>query len=238
MSHDRASELTPSDRPPSQRAPSVAEGVTVLLTRAEAGDRAAADQLLPLVYAQLRAAAQQAMRTESPRHTLTATALVHEAYLRLLGPQGQHSDHAARSVPQFAGRGHFYAAAAQAMRQHLIDHARAKLAVKRGGAGRDGDREAPHLPTVPRRVPVEHLREVADLAMIEEPEQIVSLDAALCRLESEDPHTAAVVRLRFFAGLTIEQTAEALGISPATVKRDWQFARAWLFKALKSGGEQ
>jgi DNA-directed RNA polymerase specialized sigma24 family protein len=86
-------------------------------------------------------------------------------------------------------------------------------------------------------VPIEHLREVADLAMSEDPEQIVSLDAALCRLEAEDPHTAAVVRLRFFAGLTIEQTAEALCVSAATVKRDWQFARAWLFKALQSSGE-
>lgn len=222
------------DRARSQAQPVVP--VTVLLTRAAEGDRVAAADLLPMVYDQLRAAAQQAMRSERPGHTLTATALVHEVYLRLLGPSGSHGDagHAAReAAPGFAGRAHFYAAAAQAMRQHLVDHARGKLAAKRGGAGRaestgdDGSRRAP------RRVPIEHLREVADLAMVEDPAQIVSLDAALCRLEAEDPHTAAVVRLRFFAGLTIEQTANALGVSPATIKRDWQFARAWLFKAMQ-----
>lgn len=193
------------------------EAVTRLLHRAAAGDRQAAADLLPLVYEQLRAAAQLAMRNERPGHTLGATALVHEAYIRLLGP-----DLDAR----FEGRGHFYAVAAEAMRRQLVDHARARLAQKRGGPGED------HGAAAGKRLPNEVLREVADLAMCENPERVLILDEAVSRLESEDPQAAAVVRLRFFAGLSVEQTAEILGRSSASVKRDWQFARAWLFQAL------
>lgn len=188
--------------------------LTRMLDRAAAGDRQAAESLLPLVYEQLRSAAQQAMRSERLGHTLTATALVHEAYVRLVGPGPEI---------RFDGRAHFYAAAAQAMRRVLIDHARAKLAQKRGGDGRDGS----------RRPGLAELREVADLAQSEKPEEILSLDAALSRMESEDPKLAALVRLRFFAGLSVEETAEMLATSPATVKREWQYARAWLFREIQ-----
>lgn len=154
------------------------------------------------------------MQNERAGHTLTATALVHEVYVKLIGPDPD---------ARFDGRAHFYAAAAQAMRRYLIDHARAKLAQKRGGEEHRGS----------RRASMTELREVADLAQSENPEEILSLDAALCRLESEDPKLAAVVRLRFFAGLSVEDTAEMLGTSPATVKREWQYARAWLFREMQ-----
>lgn len=211
--------------------------LTTILDRAAAGDREAASELLPLVYDQLRASAQKAMSNERAGHTLSATALVHEVYLRLVGqPQpggpGSVGDPGRRRGPDvgpaFAGRAHFYAAAGRAMRQYLVDHARARLAQKRGGPGEDRAGQAV------RRAPMTELRKVADLAMIADPEETLSLDAAVSRLELEDPKAAAVVRMRFYAGLSIEQTASVLGISPATVKRDWQFARAWLFNKLGS----
>lgn len=178
---------------------------TQLMARAASGDRAASDHLLPLVYEQLRKAAQIQMAAERRDHTLSATALVHEAYLKLVGP---------REI-SWANRRHFYAAAAEAMRQILLDHARSRGREKRGG-----DR---------RRVPLS----VADVAESWDLEETVSLDEALRRLESRDAGIFEVVRLRFYAGLTIEQTAEALGISPATTKRRWEFGRTWLYRELQ-----
>lgn len=178
---------------------------TVFMAKAAGGDRAAADRLLPLVYDQLRKAAQLEMAGERRDHTLSATALVHEAYVKLVGP---------REIP-WADRRHFYAAAADAMRQILLDHARARGREKRGG-----DRH---------RVAIS----VADIAESWNLEETVSLDDALRRLESRDAGIFEVVRLRFYAGLSIEQTAEALNISPATTKRRWEFGRTWLYRELQ-----
>lgn len=176
---------------------------------AAGGDRSAADQLLPLVYEQLRRAAQLNLASERSGHTLTATALVHEAYLKLVGP---------RDVP-WAGQAHFYAAAAEAMRRVLLDHAKARGREKRGGI--EGQPA--------RRV---DFASVADLAAAENSEEILSFDSALRRLESESPDAARVVQLRFFAGLSVEQTAKALAVSDRTVNRLWTFARAWLHRAI------
>jgi RNA polymerase sigma factor (TIGR02999 family) len=161
--------------------------------------------LLPLVYGQLRAVAQRALAAERPDHTLQATALVHEAYLKLVGE---------REIP-WASRAHFYVAAAEAMRRILLDHARARGRVKRGGG---------------RRARLT-LSGVTDLAT--SPDDIVRFDEAFRRLEDESPEAAAIVRLRFFAGLSVAQTAEALGVSTSTVDRRWSFARAWLYQALR-----
>lgn len=179
------------------------------MSRAASGDRAAADSLLPLVYDQLRRAAQMQMATERADHTLSATALVHEAYLKLVGPREVAWD----------GLAHFYAAAAEAMRRILLDHARGRAREKRGG---QGGRPAERL----------DFASVGELAA-GAPEEIVSFDAALCRLEEESGEAARVVRLRFFAGLSVEQTAQAMGISDRTVNRHWTFARAWLHRALR-----
>jgi len=165
--------------------------------------------LLPLVYDQLRAVAQRALAAERPEHTLQATALVHEAYLKLVGE---------REIP-WASRAHFYVAAAEAMRRILIDHARARGRVKRGGGGGGRARLT--------------LSDVTDLAS--KPDEIVRFDEAFGRLEGESSEAAAIVRLRFFAGLSVEQTAEALGVSTSTVDRRWAFARAWLYRALRDG---
>jgi RNA polymerase sigma factor (TIGR02999 family) len=167
------------------------------------GDTAAAGRLLPLVYEHLRGAAQQRMAAERDGHTLSATALVHEAYLKLVGP---------RKVP-WEGRGHFYAAAAQAMRRILIDHARARQA-RGGGALR-----------------LEDIGDVGALAAADSG-QILAVEAALARLEDEDPEAAAVVRLRFFAGLSVDRAAEVLGISPRTAARLWAYARAVLYREV------
>lgn len=169
------------------------------------------NQLLPLVYAQLRAAAAIALAHESPAHTLQPTALVHDAYLKLLGP---------RDLP-WQNRAHFYTAAAQAMRQILIDHARAKQA--RGG------RPAPRA-----ELPTNDLPDVAALASAD-PDEILAVDRALARLEVEDPESAAIVKLRFFAGLSVEHAAEAMGISPRSAARQWTFARARLHRLLTNG---
>jgi RNA polymerase sigma factor (TIGR02999 family) len=183
--------------------------VTRILGDMAAGKRDASAELLPLVYEQLRRAAQQSMAQERVGHTLSATALVHEAYVRLVGDQDAKWD----------GRGHFYAAAAEAMRRILIEHARGRGRVKRGG-GR-------------QRVPLS----VVDLAAEQDPEQILALDAAIERLAVEDGRLAEIVRLRFYAGLSVEETAAALGVSDRTVKRDWAFARAWLQRELEREDE-
>jgi RNA polymerase sigma factor (TIGR02999 family) len=187
---------------------------TLLLNAAAGGDRGAAERLLPMVYEQLRAAAQKNLAGERVGHTLTATALVHEAYLKLVGP---------REVP-WASQAHFYAAAAEAMRRVLLDHAKARSREKRGGV--DG-RPA-------KRV---DFASVADLAAIEDSDEIVSFDAALRRLEAESADAARVVQLRFFAGLSVEQTAAAMDVSDRTVNRLWSFARAWLHRELTASGE-
>lgn len=186
------------------------------MNAAGGGDKDAADRLLPLVYSQLRAAAQRQLKNESPAHTLSATALVHEAYCKLVGP---------RQVP-WSGLGHFYAAAAESMRRILIDHARAKVAAIRGGGGDDlaaARRAAVNLATLP------------DPTSATQSAGFLILDEAIARLGEVDEHAASVVRLRYFAGLSVEQTAAALGVSAATVKRSWTFARGWLREAIDSG---
>jgi len=166
-----------------------------------------ASELLAAVYDQLRAIAQERMSAENPGHTLQATALVHEAFLRI-----GHN----RRIP-FRDRAHFFATAAEAMRRILIDHARAKGAAK-------------------RRPPAAEPLSVADLAGHADPEQILALDAALERLQRAEPDVAAVVRLRFYAGLSGDETADALGISPRQVDRLWAYARAWLAREIGAPG--
>lgn len=186
------------------------EPVTIMLNEGKtAAERVEA--LLPLVYAQLRAAAQGAMKSERAGHTLSATALVHEAYLKLVGP---------REVP-WASRGHFYAAAAEAMRRVLLDHAKAKTAGKRGGP--EARRAALDMAGLP------------DSGSETESAGFLLLEEAISRLEGAAPDAAAVVRLRFFGGLEISEAALALGVSEATVKRNWAFARAWLKDAIERG---
>ncbi len=168
----------------------------------------AAQDLLPLVYDQLRRLARQRMAQERVGHTLQATALVHEAFARLSGPGGAGG-------ARFANVAHFYHAAAEAMRRILIEHARSRGAEKRGGAV--------------RRV---SFTTVLDLAAAPDPAEILAFDEAILRLEQETPDAAEVVRLRFYAGLSVEETAAALGVSPRTVNREWQYARAWLYRVL------
>lgn len=181
------------------------------MSAAAAGDRLAADRLLPLVYEQLRKAAQQHLAFEQPGHTLSATALVHEAYLRLVGPR----------VLPWGNRAHFYAAAAEAMRRILVDHARSKAARFRGGP--EARQAALQLSTLP------------DGNSEKESAGFLILDEAILRLESVDAEAALLVRLRYFAGLSIEETAAAMHLSEASVKRLWVFARGWLKEAIESG---
>jgi len=171
--------------------------VTRLLDAAAAGDRQAASDLLPLVYDELRTLAAVRMTCEKPGHTLDATALVHEAYLKLVGDQ------------QFDGRGHFFAAAAEAMRRILVDHARSRLAVKRGGG---------------KRVSVE----LDHLSQREPDSEILTVHEALDRLAEVEPNVAQLVVLRYFGGLTIPEAAQSLSISPRTADAWWAYARAWL----------
>jgi RNA polymerase sigma factor (TIGR02999 family) len=178
--------------------------VTRILSAIDLGDPHAAEQLLPLVYDELRQLAAARLAREAPGQTLQPTALVHEAYLRLVG-----SDPA----PHWSGRGHFFAAAAEAMRRILIDHARRKRRPKLGG-----DR---------RRVDLDEA-----LAAEEPREDLVALDEALARLGQREPLKAELVKLRYFAGLSLDDASACLGISPATAKRHWAVARAWLYAAL------
>ena len=177
--------------------------VTRILTAIEQGDGQAAEQLLPLVYDELRKLAAARMAAENPGHTLNATALVHEAYLRLVGDQ------------HFDDRGHFFAAAAEAMRRILVNHARGRKRLKRA-SGR-------------RRL------ELLDLigSVAEDPDLVLSLDELLTRLGEEDAVAARVAQLHLFAGLSVEETGEALGLSRAMAYRNWKYARAWLREALK-----
>jgi len=180
--------------------------VTQLLDAAAAGDRRAAAELLPVVYDELRMLAAARMAREAPGHTLDATGLVHEAYLRLVG--GQRFDH----------RGHFFAAAAEAMRRILVESARRKSTQKRGGEGERVDFD-------PER-----------FAAPDRPEDLLALDEALEHLAASEPQVAELVKLRYFTGLTIPEAAEALGVSPRTADAWWAFARAWLL--AKTQGEQ
>ena len=180
--------------------------VTRLFEAAAAGDRRAAAELLPLVYDELRTLAAARMSQEAPGNTLDATALVHEAYLRLVGDQ------------QFDGRGHFFAAAAEAMRRILVDNARRKQSEKHGGSHNRVGLEAVAVTAPPAR------------------DDLVALDDAVNRLAEEEPAVAAVVTMRYFAGLTVEQAAVALGISVRTANRHWAYAKAWLFQELGRPG--
>jgi RNA polymerase sigma factor (TIGR02999 family) len=187
--------------------------VTRLMARAGAGDREAARDLLPVVYEQLRALAVRKMAGEKPGHTLQATALVHEAYLRLVGNGEERWD----------GRAHFYVAAAEAMRRILIESARRKGRVKRGGDYRRVTLDSVSLAGKP--VPIE---------------EILSVDEAIRRLEKRDERMATIVRLRFFAGLETAEIAALLDVTDRTVRRDWAVARAWLYRDLsgrRPGGD-
>jgi RNA polymerase sigma factor (TIGR02999 family) len=177
--------------------------ITQLMDAAADGDGQAAADLLPLVYGELRKLAAARMAAEKPGHTLNATALVHEAYLRLVGDQ------------QFGGRAHFFAAAAEAMRRVLVNHARDRNRLKRAGG----------------RVRLELLDQIGSLG--EDPELVLSLDELLTRLEVEDAAAAQVAQLHLFGGLSVETAGESLGLSRAVAYRNWKYARAWLREALE-----
>ena len=180
--------------------------VTRILNAIERGDAQATDELLPLVYEELRALAARKLSHETPGQTLQATALVHEAYLRLVGEESQN----------WTGRAHFFRAAAEAMRRILIDHARRKKSEKRGGNRQRVDLEEAD-PQSPQTC---------------SPDDLLALDEALAKLAQEDQVKAEVVKLRYFAGLTVEQTAQILGISATTAKLHWAYARAWLLREI------
>ena len=184
--------------------------ITRLLADWNAGDAEALERLAPLVYAELRRIARRQMGGEREGHTLQATALVNEAYLRLAGGGGL----------ALQDRAHFYAVCAQVMRHVLVDHARAHARDKRGGG-------AVHVP----------LDEAANAAGGVGSKEMLALDEALRGLEEVDPQKARVVALRYFAGLSIEETAEVLGVSPTTVRREWRRAKAWLYRAVAEGGD-
>lgn len=174
--------------------------VTRILSAIQAGDRHAAGELLPLVYDELRKLAAAKLVHEKPGQTLNATALVHEAYLRLIGDQ------------QFQGRGHFFAAAAEAMRRILVEQARRKASIKRGGEHDRNEIEPDDLPLTPPGDPLE----------------VLAIHEALELLAAESPRKADVVKLRYFLGCTMPETAEILGIATKTAEEDWTYARAWL----------
>jgi RNA polymerase sigma factor (TIGR02999 family) len=189
--------------------------VTRILSAIEQGDPHAAEHLLPLVYDELRKLAAHKLAQERPGQTLQATALVHEAYMRLVGSQ----DAAAGQEKRWEDRKHFFAAAAEAMRRILIDRAREKRSVKRGGNRQRLDIDA------------------IDLATTAPPDQLLALDEALTKLARGDPAAAQLVKLRYFAGLTVEEAGKALGISTATAYRHWNYARAWLHAELRENAE-
>lgn len=181
--------------------------VTRILNAIERGEARAADELLPLVYEELRLLAAQKLSREAPGQTLQATALVHEAYIRLVGGAPQNWD----------SRGHFFSAAAEAMRRILVENARRKQRLKRGGRK--------------NRLALEEAMVPAKAQGID----LLALDEALGRLESKDPEKAHLVKLRYFAGLTTSQAADLLHISVATANRHWSYARSWLFQEINKG---
>ena len=189
--------------------------ITRILCAAEQGDPSAAEELLPLVYEELRRLAAQKLTNEKPGQTLNATALVHEAYLRLVpcGPDSVKREH------RWDGRGHFFAAAAQAMRRILVESARRKSREKHGGKLRRVDID---VESVMCRVP---------------DYELLALDEAINKLAAADPSKAQLIQLRFFAGLSNEEAADSLGISAVTAKRHWRYARAWLHREI-SDAEQ
>jgi RNA polymerase sigma factor (TIGR02999 family) len=186
--------------------------VTQILSQIERGDPTASEQLLPLVYEELRQLAAAKLASEKPGQTLQATALVHEAYLRLVGP-------ASGASPQWNSRGHFFAAAAEAMRRILVEIARQKLGPKRGGGQ--------------VRLKLDDVCELANRKASE----ILSVDEALAALADESPIQAELVKLRYFAGLTHQDAAKALGVSRATADRYWAYAKAFLYDALREIGD-
>jgi RNA polymerase sigma factor (TIGR02999 family) len=186
--------------------PATAPRVTELLLNWRQGDQDAREQLIPLVYGELRRVARRYLRQERPDHTLQSGALVHEVYLRLLG----------QKTPQWESRAHFFAVAAQLMRHILVDHARSRNAAKRGAG-------------VPRLALDEQMAPPQSRNL-----DLLALDDALNRLSELDPQQSKLIEVRFFGGLSIEETAVVLNISPATVKREWTTARAWLQREMKS----
>jgi RNA polymerase sigma factor (TIGR02999 family) len=180
--------------------------VTRILSAIEQGDPSAAEQLLPLVYDELRKLAAQKLAHEKPGQTLEATALVHEAYLRLVGAQ---------KVQRWDSRGHFFAAAAEAMRRILLNRARDNKRAKRGGER--------------RRVDLDRI----EIALDTSDEQLIALDEALTQLAAEDADVARLVNLRFFAGITLKDAAVSLGLAQRTAERQWAYARAWLYARLR-----
>ncbi len=186
--------------------------VTRILAAVDEGDQRAAEQLLPLVYDELRRLAAQKLGRESPGQTIQATALVHEAYMRLVQSENKGSS------PSWNSRGHFFAAAAEAMRRILVDRARHKKSLKGGGSLHRHELDEIEVPTP-----------VSDL-------DLVALDIALERLERTDKRKAQLVKLRFFAGLTLEEAAQALGIAKSTADNDWAYARCWLRLEIEGAG--
>ena len=189
--------------------------VTQILNQIEQGDPSAAEHLLPLVYEELRKLAAAKLAQEKPGQTLQATALVHEAYLRLVGDPLQ------AGTPHWNSRGHFFAAAGEAMRRILITNARRRSADKRGGNGQRIELDPALLPSAPG----------------DRDERLLAIDEVLTRLELEQPEKAHLVKLRFFAGLTIADAAVAMGISRTTADRYWTYARAWIQRELSKSGE-
>ncbi|MSR59051.1 MAG: sigma-70 family RNA polymerase sigma factor [Planctomycetaceae bacterium] len=182
--------------------------ITRILSEMGRGERQASEKLLPIVYDELRRLARQKLAHEKPGQTLEATALVHEAYLRLVD---------ADRPQEWDGRAHFFAAAAEAMRRILVESARRKLRLKRGGDLRRDELDE------------------ASIVAPEEDDRLLDLDAALEKLQHQDPRKAELVKLRYFAGLNNEQAAEALGIGTSTADRDWAYARAWLYREMGKG---
>jgi RNA polymerase sigma factor (TIGR02999 family) len=189
--------------------------LTQILSAIEQGDPHAAEQLLPLVYDELRKLAAQKLAHEKPGQTLDATALVHEAYLRLVAS----GDASAPREQHWVSRGHFFAAAAEAMRRILINRARDKKSLKRGGGW--------------KRIDLDRVAVAADAS----DDDLLALDDALERLAQENKPCAELVKLRFFAGLTLDEAAASLGLARRTADRSWSYARAWLFEALSKGTE-
>jgi RNA polymerase sigma factor (TIGR02999 family) len=198
---------------PGDRAAAAAATLTRLLNEAGTGDARSSAELLPLVYEQLRAMAAQKMRRESADHTLQATALVHEAFLRLV-------DHAGGGGRQWDGRWHFFGAAAEAMRRILVENARRRGRLKRGAG-------------------LEHVSlDDIDLAVDDPSPDLLALDEALLELEQQHPEKAQLVKLRYFAGLTMDEAAQAIGISPRSAGRAWSYARAWLYTRINPSDKQ